>query len=226
MDEDKKLTLVELVLQYLSTVSVARQLFHLFFVFVVALIFTVSWVIIKDYSALVQVWADAHEISTFSNRLKINVANDSEIAKDLERIMQETNGARAYIYRFHNGLAAVNNVPFFFQSMTHESISPGTQRVMPFEQRIPVGIGMKMNMAFLRNDCIVMKDTDKDTSDSNYYYWTSRGARHFVRCPIYMGNGDLFGFVGVDYNREDSKVTDGQRMLRDEADRIAKLYTP
>lgn len=45
-----------------------------------------------------------------------------------------------------------------------------------------------------------------------------------MRCPIYMPNGDLFGFVGVDYNAPDSRIEEGQRLLREQADRLAKMY--
>jgi len=224
MDQSDKTTLARLALRYLATTSVARQLFHVFILILLVMVGTASYVAIKDFRALVRVWTEAHEINSFSANLKISVSNDSQIARDLDAIMAKTNGARAYVYRFHNGLAAINNVPFFFQSMTHEDIAPGTTRILPYEQRIPVGIGMKMNMAFLSNQCIVMKDTDKDSGNANYYYWISRGAKHFVRCPIFMPNGDLFGFVGIDYNAPDSRIEEGQRLLREQADRLAKMY--
>lgn len=224
MEESEKTTMARLALRYLTATSVARQLFHAFVVILFVLTGTGAYVVIKDFSALVRVWSEAHEISSFSNNLKLNVTNDGLIARDLDAIMLKSGSARAYIYRFHNGLAAINNVPFFFQSMTHETIAPGAQRILPYEQRIPVGIGMKMNLAFLANKCIVMRDTDKDMGNANYYYWISRGARHFVRCPIFMPNGDLFGFVGLDYIDQDSKLEEGEKLLREQADILTKLW--
>jgi len=69
-----------------------------------------------------------------------------------------------------------------------------------FEQHIPASINIAMNNKFMQNQCAVVVSTDSDRDSQNYWYFQSRGARSIIRCTIFTNNGDLFGFVGIDFN--------------------------
>jgi hypothetical protein len=115
-------------------------------------------------------------------------------------------------------------VPFFFQTNTHEVIAPGAGRLLPYEQRIPASFNIAVNNQFVKNQCSTVIDGDADKDSQNYYYYQSRGAKAFVRCPIYMSNGDLFGFMGVDYAVNPADLTKVSATVDDVARVIGTLF--
>lgn len=224
MDDDKKETMLATAVEYLRTTPPWMLVVHLVYIAVVAATLSTAYVISFHWPTLVKIYEEAHSVSGFSTNLKASVEIENQINSDLTQTMNETGGIRAYVYRYHNGLAAISGVPFFFQTNTNEVISPGTPRIMQFEQRIPVGIHMSANLAFVENRCHVVLDADANKDDQDYYFWQSRGAHHLIRCPIYMPNGDLFGFVGIDY--PDGKLDDKSAVIKvkDLAGKIGKLF--
>lgn len=199
MDVAKKEAMLKIVVDYLRKTPPWLLLVHLVYIAAIAAVLSVSYVVSFHWQSLVKIYEEAHSIENFSANLKTSVEAQNQINFGLGKALSDLSGMRAYVYRYHNGLAAISGVPFFFQSNTNEVISPGTSRLMQFEQRIPVGIHMAINMAFVENRCAIVRNADKNRNDQNYYFWQTRGARSVVRCPIYMPNGDLFGFVGMDF---------------------------
>lgn len=190
---------MQLLVEYLSETSPLLLVVHLIYIIMVCATLSVSYVVAFHWSTVVQIYTDAHDIRGFSVNLKSSVETDNKLNIILNDILQKPHAMRAYIYRFHDGLGTVSSVPFFFQSNTHEVISPGTSRLMGFEQRIPVSFNAAVNNQFVKNQCAVILNADHDPDSQNYYYFQTRQAKALIRCPIYMPNGDLFGFVGVDF---------------------------
>ena len=225
----KSIPVVDSILRYLSKTSAFMLAVHLIYIGTASIFISSAYVISFHWESLVRIYEEAHSIQSFSANLKTSVENDHRIYSDLNTIMADTKGMRAYVYRYHNGLAAISGVPFFFQTMTHEVIAPGASRIMEFEQRIPAGIHMEINNEFIQDKCAIINNTDKDPGNQNYYFYQSRNAKALIRCPIYMGNGDLFGFVGVDFSKNlsattaDSTVKDVEIVKRS-ADNIGKLF--
>ena len=224
MDEQKQATLAQVVTDYLTKTKPVMLAVHLIYIAAVTAIFSMAYVVAFHFTSLISVYEEAHSISSFSMNLKTSVENDNAIYADLNRLLNDSGGSRAYAYRYHNGLAAISGVPFFFQTMTHEVISPGTSRILPFEQRIPASIHMAINNAFVNDKCAVIKNTDRDKENQDYYFWTSRGAKNLIRCPVYMANGDLFGFVGVDFSDDMRDAAVSEKQAHEIAAEIAKLF--
>jgi len=225
----KSIPVVDSILRYLSKTSAFMLAVHLIYIGTASIFISSAYVISFHWDSLVRIYEEAHSIQSFSANLKTSVENDNRIYSDLNAVLADTKGMRAYVYRYHNGLAAISGVPFFFQTMTHEVIAPGASRIMEFEQRIPAGIHMAINNEFIRDNCAVINNTDKDPGNQNYYFYQSRNAKALIRCPIYMDNGDLFGFVGVDFSNNlsattaDSTVKDLEVVKRS-AESIGKLF--
>lgn len=224
MDEEKQATLAQIAVNYLTNTRPIMLAVHFIYIAMITLVFSASYVIAFHFTSLVTVYEEAHSISSFSLNLKTSVENDNAIYANLNRLLGDNGGMRAYVYRYHNGLAAISGVPFFFQTMTHEVISPGTSRIMNFEQRIPTSIHMAINNQFVNDKCAVIKNADKDRENQDYYFWMSRNAKHLIRCPIYMSNGDLFGFVGVDFATDISELDTSIKRIRDATSDIAKIF--
>ena len=224
LDEQKQATLAQIAVDYLTRTRPLMLAVHLIYTTAITAIFATAYVIAFHFTSLVSIYEEAHSITSFSMNLKTSVENDNSIYRNLNRLLSDTNGMRAYVYRYHNGLAAISGVPFFFQTMTHEVIAPGTARILPFEQRIPASIHMAINNAFVNDKCAVIKNTDRDKENQDYYFWTSRGAKNLLRCPIYMSNGDLFGFVGIDFATDMRDATTTEKQIHEIASEIAKLF--
>lgn len=190
----------------------------------VCMTLSISYILAFHWSTVVQIYTQAHDIKGFSQNLKSSVETDNRLNELLNDIRIRTGGVRSYIYRYHNGLAAISSVPFFFQTNTHETISPGTSRLMPFEQRIPTSFNIAINNQYVKNQCAVVLNADSDKDHQSYYYYQSRGAKAFIRCPIYMGNGDLFGFVGIDYDMTPRDVRNATAVINDAAKAIGNIF--
>lgn len=199
MEKEFKKNVIESFFNYLSSTPTTLLFLHLLWIIIASCALSTSYILAFHFTSILTIYREAHSVKNFNSNLKLSVGKDLEINTALQTILEATKANRAYIFRFHNGLAAVNSVPFFFQSITHEVISPGTTRVMQFEQHIPTGINMAVNDDFIKNQCATIKNADDDKDSTKYWYYQIRSAKNLIRCPIYMNNGDLFGVVGLDY---------------------------
>lgn len=198
-NNNSKFSMIEMFLRYLTRTRPAILFLHLLWIIITCCVLSSTYIFAFHFPSLIRIYEDAHNIRNFNANLKLSAKQDQEINKELQDLLGKTKANRAYVFRYHNGLAAVNGVPFFFQTNTHEVIAPGTSRVIQFEQHVPASINISMNNQFMNNQCIVITDIEKDKDNQNYYFFQVRGARSVIRCPIFMNNGDLFGYVGIDF---------------------------
>jgi len=194
-----KASILELVLSYLSNTKPVLMFIHLVWFTIVCAILSITYLVSFHFTNLIDIYQEAHNIQKFNSNLVFSMQQDSAINANLNELVSKTHANRAYLFRYHNGLAAVSGVPFFFQTNTHEVISPGTPRVIQFEQHIPASINLAINNKFMMNQCAIIPKVDEDKDSQNYWFFQNRGAKSIVRCPVFMPNGDLFGFVGVDF---------------------------
>lgn len=193
----------------------------------VSLILSSTYILAFNFTKLVDLYQEAHSVKNFSNNLKISAQQDIEINQLLKNLIEVTKSSRSYIFRYHNGLASVSGVPFFFETNTHEMISPGTSRIMQFNQRLPTNFNLAMNEAFVRDECVGLKDLDRDVNHQYYYLFQNRGSKGTIRCPIFLNNGDLFGYVGIDYKKEvdDDTWNKALELVKQTSVQLTKIYT-
>ena len=179
------------------------------------------------FTSLVHIYDEAHNIKQFSTNLRLSAKIDTEIQDILNKMLADSHSNRSYLFRYHNGLAAVNGIPFFFQTNTHEVISPGTQRLMQFYQRIPASLTPMMNQKFAQNECVVLNHIDKSTDIQLLYFYQSRNTKAMIRCPIFMGDGDLWGFVGIDFSNEQNpdKLSNDKTIVLNAAMDLTKIFS-
>jgi hypothetical protein len=196
---ESQASMLEIFVRYLNRTKPLTMIFHLFWILSICSILSVCYVTAFHFTSLVHIYDEAHNIKEFNHGLKLSGKTDTEINNILNKALVDLHANRAYLFRYHNGLAAVGGVPFFFQTNTHETISPGTSRLMQFNQRIPASLTPVMNQKFSQNECIVVNHMDHDNDMQILYFYQARQSKAMVRCPIFMDNGDLIGFVGIDY---------------------------
>ena len=219
-------TMLQLMIEYLTDTPPWKLLIHLFYMGTICFFLSTSYIFAFHWTSIIQIYEENISHKQFSNNLKLSVTADAKITDELKKIMEDTSSMRAYVYRYHNGLPSISNIPFFFQTNTNEVISPGTIRLIHFEQRIPVGIHIASNVAFIANKCIMIGNTAADKYSQDYYFFQSRNANAVLRCPIYMDNGDLFGFIGLDWNHTmtaDPRLEEQLRTLAIELGKVFKL---
>lgn len=226
-DNDKKKTIAEVFIDYLSRTPPGLLFTHLLWIVIASCALSTSYIMAFHFTSLVTIYHEAHNIRNFSQNLQVGARKDQEIQNVLSGLLDATGSNRAYVYRYHNGLAAVSGVPFFFQTVTHEVITPGVTRVMQFEQRIPASINLAINNRFVQNMCARVENADEDRDSQNYWYFQSRQARALVRCPVFMQNGDLFGFVGIDYtnNATTEQLVTAEERIKAAAVVISSIFS-
>ena len=148
LDIDKK-TIAEILVRYLSSTTPVMLFIHLLWLMVICAVLSTTYVVSFHFTSLLSVYQDAHNIQNFNNNLLSSKKQDGNVNSILEELLESSKANRAYVFRYHNGLAAVSGVPFFFQSNTHEVISPGTPRVIQFEQHIPASINIAISNQFM-----------------------------------------------------------------------------
>lgn len=216
--------LVNAVLEYLRNTRIFKMLGQVLIVGLLCIILSFCYVIAFHFTNLLGIYTEAHDIRNFGNNLHGNMKAEGQLEDILKRTLTETHANRAYVYRYHNGLAAISSVPFYFQSMMFEVISPGVPRIIAYEQRLPAGMTPMVNASFVQNKCLTSTALDKTDHALNFMYQT-HGARAVVRCPVYMDSGDLFGFVGVEYNDAVNEINTATRQVVEVAAReVAGVY--
>ena len=223
---ESQVSMLEIFVRYLNRTKPLTMIFHLFWILCVCSVLSFCYITAFHFTSLVHIYEEAHNIREFNHGLKMSAKNDVIINNILNKMLNDMHANRAYLFRYHNGLAAVGGVPFFFQTNTHETISPGTPRLMQFYQRIPASLTPIMDQKFSQNECVVVNHMDKSDDIQIVYFFQARQTKAMVRCPIYMENGDLIGFVGVDFSQDqdlEKLETDKSVVFKSAVD-ISKLF--
>ena len=85
-----------------------------------------------------------------------------------------------------------------------------------------------MSEKFIQNECMVVNNMDTPVAAQHVYFYLSRQNKAMIRCPIFMDNGDLFGYIGIDYSNDQTLDTlkDANAMVITTAIEIANILTP
>ena len=191
--------ILELLYKYFRLVPPLKMLWHLVWITLVLCVMSITYIITFHFEPVIALWQQSRSMEHFRTELATTLAVDARINDELTLAVQQTNADRAYVFRYHNGIPSVGGIPFMFHTNTHEVIRPGVTRVISLMQRIPSSINVHMNHEFTNHRCVTLTDIDKDTATSDYWYFQSRGSKQMIRCAIYSNQGDLLGFVGLDY---------------------------
>ena len=191
--------IVEIIVRYLRGTHLLRLMLHLVWIFCLLSMLSVTYIMTFHFTPVLELWQRSQSMKTFGQELSTTIAVDQAVNQELQKLLDATQGHRSYLFRYHNGIPTVNGVPFIFHSNTHEVIRPGITRVINQNQRLPTGINSSSNVEFSRRRCVVMLDIDRNIDGANYWHYQTRGAISMVRCAVYTNQGDMLGFVGIDF---------------------------
>jgi hypothetical protein len=190
---------IEPFLKYLKTTHPLRMVWHMIWLFCILCILSVSYIITFHFTPVLDLWQQSRSMNHFRVELATTLAVDQHINQELQRLLDQTGAHRSYLFRYHNGIATVSGTPFMFHTNTHEMIKPGVARLIAYNQRLPTSINTTMNTEFARRNCVVMTNLERQVESISYWYFQTRGAHSMIRCAVYSAQGDILGFVGVDY---------------------------
>lgn len=191
--------ILEIITRYLRATHPLRMAWHLLWIFCLLAMLSISYIITFHFVPVMDLWQRSKSMTHFRQELSTTLAVDQSINQELQRLLDETGSHRAYLFRYHNGIASVNGIPFMFHTNTHEVIKPGVARVIAYNQRLPISINANMNGEFARRNCVTMTNLERQAESLNYWYYQTRGAYSMIRCAVYTAQGDLLGFVGLDF---------------------------
>lgn len=222
----KKSSIIESFLNYLTNTKPYLLMFHLFWILISSSALSATYIVSFHFTSLLSLYQEAHDIAHFNRNLIVSATKDIAVIDHLNKLLATAESNRAYMFRYHNGLAAISGVPFFFQTNTHEVIKPGTSRVLAFHQRIPVSVNMHVINDFISNKCSIVSNIDETPNSQDYWLFQARGARNVIRCPVFSKTGDLLGFVGVDYTdaMPKDKLESHMKIVKDAAVEITTIY--
>lgn len=225
LSDDKKLSMLQILVDYLKTTPPLSLLVHMIYIAFVCMTLSASYVMAFHWNDVVQMYSSYIDNQQSEDDLTLDLDTNTQVNYKLQGLLTEVDGMRVYVYRYHGKLDTITGVPFFYQSNVFEIISPGATRLMNYEQRIPAGIHMAMNNEFVKDRCVLIKDTTTDVNSQNYYFYTSRNAVSMERCPIFLDNGDLFGFVGIDWNSKIDSSGDISGKLHIIGEELGKIFS-
>jgi hypothetical protein len=219
-------SMLDKVLKYLKSTTVWRMFLHLLWLSCLLMILSSSYIITFHFVPVMELFKKSHSLSHFSAELNVSINMDQQVNQTLQTLLTQAQAHRVYLFRYHNGIPSVNNVPFIFHTMTHELISPGTSRVIVFSQRLPTGILGASNTQMINRRCVVLNNLDQSTESINAWHYNMRGAVAVARCPYFSDRGDLLGFVGVDFKESvsDAVLEQAHVVTQSAAERLNHIF--
>jgi hypothetical protein len=67
---------------------------------------------------------------------------------------------------------------------------------------------------------------DDNQNSINHWYFETRQARSMLRCPIFTRDGDIVGFVGLDWLQDAhvESLRDTERKIKSSAAALGKIF--
>lgn len=218
--------MVDNIIKYLKVTPPWKMFMHLVWLLCLLMILSSTYIITFHFQPVVTLIQRSQSLSYFSEHLQTSIAIDQQINALIQPLLSTSNASRSYVFRYHNGIPSVNNVPFMFHSMTHEWIKPGTSRVVMFSQRLPTGILGQQNADMIRRRCVAVNYLDRTPESIYGWHYYMRGAIAVVRCPFFSAQGDLLGFVGIDFNERisDSDLVSAVTTTLSASERLSIIF--
>lgn len=219
-------TILDTVLKYFKNTTVGRMLFHLLWLFCILCMLSTSYIVTFHFQPVIDLLRHSQSLEHFRSELATSIAVDTQVNNELTNLASATNSQRAYVFRYHNGIPSVNNIPFMFHTNTHEVIRAGANRSIVFSQRLPTSVTHTMNVEFVRRKCVTLKDIDSNPDSSHYWQFQMRNSLSMIRCPFFSPTGDLLGFIGVDYtDRVNAEVLrTAEASVESSSQRIGRIF--
>ena len=133
-----------------------------------------------------------------SNEVNEGISQAKLVNDVLRQMMDEYNGDRAYVYRFHNGVNYYDGSHKIKSSMDFEVVANGIQPIGLFMQDIPSSLFADQMAAIINGE--VMGISLEDTRDkAASAVMVEMGISHAAALPFYDKKGRMVMVIGIDW---------------------------
>ena len=160
-----------------------------------------------------------------TEQLKALARNDRLTHAVLDQVLEETTADRSHVFQLHNGRSSLKGVPFLYYSNTHERLAAGASSEIATLQQLPASLLVHRMETYLDGDCWTVETATAQPALQKLL--ERQGVATAISCPVFsIGDGQLMGFVGVDYNKVEAtnaQTDAARRSLRAAATRVGTL---
>ena len=150
--------------------------------------------------------------------------NQAKLVNDvLRQMLNEYDGDRAYVYRFHNGVNYYDGAHKVKSSMDFEVVANGIQPIGLFMQDIPSSLFADQMAAIINGNVMgISLEETKDKAASAVM--VEMGISHSAALPFYDQTGRLIMVIGIDWVNKKSIDFIPDRFRR-YVDKVGRMIT-
>ena len=137
------------------------------------------------------------------HQLTKDSTRDLEINKLLNTVLIKVSADRSYVFRLHNGGQFAGGIPFKKTSCTQEIVELGVSQELNNQQNIPLSSVPELTDMLTRHNCTFLIDVDTLPSGPFKALLKSQAIKKAYIHRI-MKNNEIWGFIGVDYLRNET----------------------
>lgn len=196
------------------------------FLLIVLILFGLYF-IVKTFPDIIRDYIQNKLLDDASNHSKMAAKRKNvsiQIQKILSELIEDTNGDRALLFEFSNGISNLAGLPFLFINATSESLRSGTSSVAHLYQRINVSLFADFITELEEKGYFYIEDIEeiKNVYPFIYNFVKPNGTKSMLFYVIY-GVDDALGFVILSSVRENFTRKDTLPKIAEVAQKISAL---
>lgn len=220
-DSNSKQAMINIGLAYLRRTKPHVLLLHMICFIIANIVVTFSYVMIFHFPSIVSLCAGPSEPSGIS----LSARQQIEVDSALGNFLRETGANRVSLHRYHAPTEAPQGIPFVSQTMTNEVITSGNNRILPLQRSIPIFTTPLLNARLAENNCMVASLSREVPNSRVHWYFVTFNGQSIIRCPIYQPNGNILGFISVDWINEVANLDSWESITKAEAARLSLILS-
>lgn len=138
--------------------------------------------------------------------IKEEIETAEKVNRVLDKLLQDTDGDRAYVFQFHNGDYFYTGNSIDKMTNTHEVTAKGISREQISSMSLMVAPYRSIVSGMLLSDIHAIEDVDNEPSYNTKTFFVDRGAKSVYLCVMYDHSKRPVGFIGIDFVKDKSTL--------------------
>lgn len=143
----------------------------------------------------------------------------------IDKLREDTNMNRAYVFMFHNGGRSLTGIPFYKMSCISESVSLGVEHMSYQTQNILLSSFPQLFKSLHETGKLHMIDTEESKyyDQSLFSFMSSRGSKSCFIKSITNDDGRILGMLGLESLSvidDESEVCQIEELLEESSDKL------
>lgn len=169
----------------------------------------------------------------FADEIKTYILPDDQVGRNIDKaklvnsvlrqMMNEYNGDRSYVWRFHNGVNYYDGSHKVRSSMDYEVVANGIAPIGLFMQDVPTSLFADQMAAIINGEIMGQPlDDVKDKAASSVM--AEFGITHSAALPYYDDKGRILMVIGIDWVNK-NKIALLEDRFRKYVDKVGRMIT-